>query len=44
MPARYTEHLAAMRGGMARLWGRSNSAIDGRPDRLIEPPRPIVGE
>ena len=23
MPARYTEHLAAMRGGMARLWGRT---------------------
>jgi integrase len=24
MPARYTEHLAAMRGGMAQLWGRTD--------------------
>jgi len=26
MPARYTEHLAAMRGGMAQLWGRDRHA------------------
>jgi integrase len=26
MPARYTEHLAAMRGGMAQLWGRDRYA------------------
>lgn len=25
MPARYTEHLAAMRGGMAQLWRRSSA-------------------
>jgi site-specific recombinase XerD len=28
MPARYTEHLAAMRGGMAQLWGRADRAGD----------------
>jgi integrase len=44
MPARYTEHLAAMRGGMARLWGRLNAATDDRPVRLIEKPRAIVGD
>jgi integrase len=42
MPARYTEHLAAMRGGMARLWGRLNAVTDGGPERLIESPMPIV--
>lgn len=26
MPARYTEHLAAMGGGMAQLWGRERHA------------------
>lgn len=27
MPARYTEHLAAMRGGMAKLWGQTNDTV-----------------
>jgi integrase len=34
MPARYTEHLAAMRGGMARLWGRGSAPTDAGPERL----------
>jgi integrase/recombinase XerD len=29
MPARYTEHLAAMRGGMAQLWGRGDRGEPG---------------
>jgi len=35
MPARYTEHLAAMRGGMARLWGRLDAPPDSGANRLI---------
>jgi integrase len=43
MPARYTEHLAAMRGGMARLWGRLSDSTERVSERLIASPRRIIG-
>jgi hypothetical protein len=36
LPTRYTEHLAAMRGGMARLSVRVGDPLDGSADRLLE--------
>jgi integrase len=35
MPARYTEHLAAMRGGMARLWGSTDADEAIEASRLM---------
>jgi len=32
MPARYTEHLAAMRGGMAQLWARAEPRLSVSAD------------
>ncbi|HEY6455427.1 MAG TPA: tyrosine-type recombinase/integrase [Steroidobacteraceae bacterium] len=38
MPARYTEHLAAMRGGMAQLWGR----MERDESSSLAPPVPLI--
>jgi integrase len=35
MPARYTEHLAAMRGGMAQLWGRVALSEESLPAHAV---------
>ena len=43
MPARYTEHLAAMRGGMARLWGRTVDSPNADVERLLDPLGALVG-